>query len=73
MRPALLVADEPCSRLDMPVQVETMLLLRSLADEHSLSVLLISHDAAAARAVADTYVNLDRPSPVDGPGLQPPA
>lgn len=73
MRPALLVADEPCSRLDMPVQAEAMLLLRSLADEHGLSVLLISHDAAAARAVADASVNLDRPAPVDGPGFQPPA
>ncbi len=29
-------------------------LLRSLADEHGLSVLLISHDAAATRTVADT-------------------
>lgn len=71
MRPALLVADEPCSRLDMPVQAETMLLLRSLADEHGLSVLLISHDAAAARAVADASMHLDRPSPIDSSETRP--
>lgn len=73
MRPVLLVADEPGSRLDVPGQAETMMLLRSLADEHGLSVLLISHHAAAARAGVDTSLNLDRPSPVDGPGFQPPA
>ena len=53
VQPALLVADEPCSRLDMPTQAETLLLLRSLADETELSVLLITHDKPAAAALAD--------------------
>jgi peptide/nickel transport system ATP-binding protein len=53
VRPALLVADEPSSRLDLPTQAETMLLLRTLADETQLSVLLITHDENAAAAIAD--------------------
>ncbi len=58
LHPAMLVADEPCSRLDMPVQAETMALLRGLADEHGLSVLLITHDAQMARGVADAALRL---------------
>lgn len=33
LRPALLIAYEPCSHLGMPVQAETTTLLRGLADE----------------------------------------
>lgn len=33
LRPALLIAYEPCSHLGMPVQAETITLLRGLADE----------------------------------------
>ncbi len=58
VRPALLVADEPCSRLDRPVQAATMALLRSLADDTGLSVLLISHDRSFTDAVADTALHL---------------
>jgi peptide/nickel transport system ATP-binding protein len=60
LRPAMLVADEPCSRLDMPVQAETMLLLRGLADETGLAVLLTSHDRRAAEAIADDIFELRR-------------
>lgn len=58
LHPAMLVADEPCSRLDMPVQAETMALLRGMADEYGLSVLLITHDAQMARGVADAALRL---------------
>ena len=55
-RPALLVADEPSSRLDMPTQAEVLRLLRDLADEDGLAVLLITHDQAVARTHADTTI-----------------
>jgi peptide/nickel transport system ATP-binding protein len=58
LRPAMLVADEPCSRLDMPVRAETMRLLRERVDDGDLSVLLISHDAATLTAMADQVVTL---------------
>jgi peptide/nickel transport system ATP-binding protein len=59
VRPALLVADEPGSRLDMPTQAETMRLLRSIADDAGLAVLLITHDTKAANAIADHRLSLE--------------
>lgn len=59
LRPALLVADEPCSRLDPPVQAEAMALLRSLADQDGVSVLLITHDPQIPRTVADATITLN--------------
>jgi peptide/nickel transport system ATP-binding protein len=56
--PDVIVADEPTSRLDPIVQKETMLLLRRLVDERGLSLVLISHDAALAGAVADEIIRL---------------
>jgi peptide/nickel transport system ATP-binding protein len=58
LRPAMLVADEPGSRLDMPVQAETMRLLRGVADEEGVAVMLITHDEAIATAMADQTVRL---------------
>lgn len=58
LEPALLVADEPSSRLDLPRQAEMLLLLRRFADETDLSVLLITHSEAAAAAVADQRLAL---------------
>jgi peptide/nickel transport system ATP-binding protein len=67
MEPAVIVADEPTSRLDPIVQRETILLLRDLVAERGLSVILVSHHAALVEAVADTVLALDRmttPEPV---------
>ena len=58
MEPALIVADEPTSRLDPIVQRETILLLRELVAETGLSLVLISHDAHFVRAVADEVLDL---------------
>ncbi len=57
LRPALLVADEPCSRLDRPVQAATMQLLRDLSDD-GLAVLLISHDLPFTETISDATVAL---------------
>jgi peptide/nickel transport system ATP-binding protein len=68
IRPAFLVADEPASRLDPPVQATALHLLRSIADEDGLAVLLITHDQAAARAIADHVVTLPTGSAVQSAG-----
>jgi peptide/nickel transport system ATP-binding protein len=57
-RPALLVADEPSSRLDPPVQAAALDLLGSLADADGLAVLLITHDHAVAEKMADGVLTL---------------
>ena len=51
--PRVLVADEPTSMLDLSVRADLLGLLRGLADTEGLALVLITHDLAAARLVAD--------------------
>ncbi|VTZ26862.1 Uncharacterized ABC transporter ATP-binding protein YejF [Methylocella tundrae] len=53
LRPRLLVLDEPTSALDRTVQYEILRLLQDLQAAHGLAFVLISHDLAAVRAMAD--------------------
>lgn len=51
--PALLVADEPTTALDVTVQAEILSLLRQLCNQLNLSVLLITHDLGVVAELAD--------------------
>ena len=53
LKPKMLIADEPTSRLDPPVQEQVIRYLRDVADEDELAILLITHDRALANAMAD--------------------
>ena len=50
--PAVLIADEPTTALDVTVQAQIMLLLRELK-ESGLALLVISHDLTIIRQLAD--------------------
>jgi len=51
--PALLIADEPTTALDVTTQAQVLKLMKELMDKVKTSVLLITHDLAVACQVAE--------------------
>jgi oligopeptide transport system ATP-binding protein len=51
--PALLIADEPTTALDVTVQAQIIELLRTLRNETRMAVVLISHDLGVVAGLAD--------------------
>jgi peptide/nickel transport system ATP-binding protein len=58
--PDLLVADEPTSMLDVSIRMGILNLLARLKSERQLAILLITHDLASARYLADRVLVLFR-------------
>jgi len=52
-RPTLLLADEPTTALDVTVQIQVLLLLRSLQRELGMSMVFVTHDVGVATEIAD--------------------
>ena len=59
-RPALLVADEPVSMLDVSLRLGVLNLLADLQREDGLGVLYITHDLATARHFSDEIIVLNQ-------------
>lgn len=51
--PKLLLADEPTTALDATVQIQVLLLLRSLQEELGMTTIFVTHDLGVACEIAD--------------------
>lgn len=55
-KPALLIADEPTTALDVTTQMQVLALLARLKDEYGLGVVLITHDLGVVAEIADRVI-----------------
>jgi oligopeptide/dipeptide ABC transporter ATP-binding protein len=54
--PAVLIADEPTTSLDVTVQAEILMLLRKLQEERGMAMLLVTHDLGVVADSCDDVV-----------------
>lgn len=52
-RPAVLIADEPTTALDVTIQAQILDLLRGLRDEIGMAILFVTHDLGVVAEMAD--------------------
>ncbi len=59
-KPALLIADEPTTALDVTIQAQILKLLMELQDKLGMAILLITHDLGVVASLADDVVVIYR-------------
>lgn len=58
--PALLIADEPTTALDVTVQKEIVELMKELQEEFNTALLFITHDIALAKTITQHFLVLEK-------------
>jgi oligopeptide transport system ATP-binding protein len=70
-RPALLIADEPTTALDVTIQAQILELLRGLQKQHGMALLLITHDLGVVAGTADRVMVMYAGRIVESGGVRP--
>jgi ABC-type glutathione transport system ATPase component len=60
LKPSVLIADEPISSLDLPLQVQMLELFKELKQSLGLTLIFISHDLEAVGFLADRIVVMEK-------------
>ena len=55
-RPAVVIADEPTTALDVTIQAQILELMQSLQDEMGMSIILITHDLGVIAEMCDDVI-----------------
>lgn len=64
-RPAVLIADEPTTALDVTIQAQILQLIRVLQDEMQMGVIFITHDMGVVADIADRVLVMYRGKAVE--------
>ncbi len=59
-KPDLLIADEPTTSLDVTIQAQILMLLKSIQQQTGMALWLISHDLALVSSIADRVAVMQR-------------
>ncbi|HET6159591.1 MAG TPA: ABC transporter ATP-binding protein [Dongiaceae bacterium] len=71
MRPRILIADEPTAGLDVSVQGDLLNLLQELRSDNDLTLVVVSHNLAVVRLIADSAAVMHRGKIVEqGPAIE---
>lgn len=65
LRPALLIADEPTTALDVTTQRRVLTLLKDIQASHGMAMLFITHDLGVVADIADAVTILHRGDQVE--------
>ncbi|SHG61738.1 glutathione transport system ATP-binding protein [Kaistia soli DSM 19436] len=71
MRPALLIADEPTTALDVTVQAQILDLLRALVRDEGTALVLVTHDMGVVAEMADRVLVMRRGEAVEDAAVRP--
>ncbi|AHG62690.1 glutathione import ATP-binding protein GsiA [Advenella mimigardefordensis DPN7] len=69
-KPALLIADEPTTALDVTIQAQILQLIRELQKEMSMGVIFITHDMGVVAEVADRVLVMYKGNKVEHNGAE---
>ena len=68
--PDLLIADEPTTALDVTIQAQILALLKDLQSRMNMALLLITHDLAMVRRIADRVCVMNQGAIVEEAGTE---